>query len=94
MLAYCLLPVACCLLRTDPGHAVCITFIKEKMEKRVIGIVLTFLGIAGLILGAVNFMQSGGGTRNVKEIIIYFILGAIFFFAGISLIRTTHDRPS
>jgi hypothetical protein len=94
MLAYCLLPIVCCLLRTDPGHAVCITLIKEKMEKRVIGIVLTFLGIAGLILGAVNFMQSGGGTRNVKEIIIYFILGAIFFFAGISLIRTTHDRPS
>jgi uncharacterized membrane protein len=94
MLANCLLPIACCLLPTDPGHAVCITSINEKMEKRVIGIVLTFLGIAGLILGAVNFMQSGGGTRNVKEIIIYFILGAIFFFAGISLIRTTHDRPS
>ncbi len=64
------------------------------MEKRVIGIILTFLGIAGLILGAVNFMQSSGGMRNVKEIVIYFILGAIFFFAGISLIRTTHDRPS
>jgi len=64
------------------------------MEKRVIGIVLTFLGIAGLILGAVNFMQTHGGMKNVKEILIYFILGAIFFFAGISLIRTTHDRPS
>ena len=64
------------------------------MEKRVIGIILTFLGIGGLILGAVNFMQSGGGMRNVKEILIYFILGAIFFFAGIGLIRTTRDRPS
>ena len=64
------------------------------MEKRVIGIILTFFGIAGLILGAVNFMQSGGGTRNVKEILIYFVLGAIFFFAGIGLIRTTRDKPS
>ncbi|HYF32023.1 MAG TPA: hypothetical protein VD993_12960 [Chitinophagaceae bacterium] len=64
------------------------------MEKRVIGIILIFLGITGLILGAVNFMKGGEGLRNVKEILIYFSLGAIFFFAGISLIRTTHDRPS
>jgi uncharacterized membrane protein YidH (DUF202 family) len=67
---------------------------KAVMEKRVIGIVLTILGIAGLILGAVNFMNGGSGMRNIKEIVIYFALGAIFFFAGISLIRTTHDRPS
>ena len=64
------------------------------MEKRVIGILLTFLGIAGLILGAVQFMQSKAGVRHIKEIVIYFTLGAIFFFAGISLIRTTRDRPS
>ena len=70
------------------------TLQKLDMEKRVIGIVLIFLGIAGLILGAVNFMNGGSGMRNVKEILIYFALGAVFFFAGISLIRTTHDRPS
>jgi uncharacterized membrane protein len=64
------------------------------MEKRVVGMILTFLGIAGLILGAVNFMNGGSNTRNVKEIVIYFALGAIFFFAGISLIRTTRDKPS
>jgi hypothetical protein len=67
---------------------------KHVMEKRVIGIVLTFLGIAGLIIGAINFMNGGAGTRNIKEIVIYFTLGAIFFFAGISLIRTTRDKPS
>lgn len=64
------------------------------MEKRVIGIILTVLGIAGLIIGAINFMNGGSGMRNIKEVLIYFALGAIFFFAGISLIRTTHDRPS
>ena len=64
------------------------------MEKRVIGILLTFLGIAGLIMGAINFMNSAGGTRSVKGIVIYSILGAIFFFAGIGLIRNTRDRPS
>ena len=37
------------------------------MEKRVIGMILTFLGIAGLILGAVNFMNGGSNTRNVKR---------------------------
>ena len=63
------------------------------MEKRVLGIILSILGIAGLIFAAINFMQ-GGGVKNVKEIIIYGILGAIFFFAGISLVRSTSDRPS
>ncbi|MBW8688041.1 hypothetical protein [Chitinophaga rhizophila] len=64
------------------------------MEKRVIGMLLTFLGIAGLIMGAVSFMNSSGGTKSIKGIIIYSILGAIFFFAGIGLIRNTKDRPS
>ncbi|PWV48241.1 hypothetical protein [Chitinophaga sp. S165] len=64
------------------------------MEKRIIGIILTFLGIAGLIMGAMNFMNSTGATRSIKGIIIYSILGAIFFFAGIGLIRSTKDRPS
>jgi uncharacterized membrane protein len=64
------------------------------MEKRIIGIILTFLGIAGLILAAVNFMNNTQATRSIKGIIIYSILGAIFFFAGIGLIRNTKDRPS
>jgi hypothetical protein len=64
------------------------------MEKRVIGIILTFLGVAGLILAAVNFMNGGGDSRNVKEIVIYGILGAIFFFAGIGLVRSTKDRAT
>jgi hypothetical protein len=63
------------------------------MEKRVMGILLSVLGVAGLILAAYNFMN-GSGTRNVKEIAIYGILGAIFFFAGISLIRTTRDKAT
>jgi hypothetical protein len=63
------------------------------MEKRVIGIILTLLGVVGLIMAAVNFMN-GGGTKAVKEIIIYGILGAIFFFAGIGLVRSTKDWPT
>lgn len=58
------------------------------------GIILSLLGVTGLILAGVNFMNGGEGTRNIKSIIIYAILGAIFFFAGIGLIRNTKDKPS
>lgn len=63
--------------------------------KRVFGIILTLLGIAGLIYFAVIFMDASGTERQIKSLVVYGVLGAIFFFTGISLIRTTHDdsRP-
>lgn len=61
------------------------------MEKKVFGIILTVLGIAGLIAAAMNFVNSSGGSYNVKMITVYLILGLIFFFSGIGLIRTTKD---
>ena len=61
------------------------------MEKRMFGIILTILGIIGLIMGAYNFMNGGAETQNIKQIVIYGVLGAIFFFAGIGLIRSTKD---
>lgn len=64
------------------------------MEKRILGIILSLLGVVGLIMAAVNFMNGGAGTRNVKEILIYGVLGAIFFFAGIGLIRNTKDKAT
>lgn len=64
------------------------------MEKRVLGILFSLLGTAGLIMAAISFINGGGGSRNVKSIVIYAILGAIFFFAGVGLIKNTKDRPS
>jgi len=64
------------------------------MEKKIFGIVLTILGIAGLIAAAVNFVNTSGGTYNIKMITVYGILGLIFFFSGIGLIRTTKDRSA
>lgn len=64
------------------------------MEKRVLGIIFSLLGAVGLIIAAINFINGGEGTRNVKSIVIYAILGAIFFFAGMGLIRNTKDKPS
>ena len=58
------------------------------MEKRIFGIILTVLGIIGLIMAAMQFANS---TGNIKQIIVYGILGAVFFFAGIGLIRNTKD---
>ncbi|MEO8665128.1 MAG: hypothetical protein ABI462_06500 [Ignavibacteria bacterium] len=64
------------------------------MEKRIFGIILTILGLAGLILAAINFMNGGYGEKNIKEIIIYGVLGVIFFFAGVGLIRNTKDKAT
>jgi uncharacterized membrane protein len=60
--------------------------------KRIFGTLLTILGIAGLIYAAVLFVNSTGGTRNIKSLAIYGILGLIFFISGIGLVRTTKDE--
>ena len=64
------------------------------MEKKVFGVILTILGIAGLIAAAMGFVNSKGGSTNVKMIVVYLILGLIFFFSGIGLIRTTKDTSA
>ena len=63
--------------------------------KRLFGIILTVLGIAGLIYAATVFMNAGGGSRQIKTLVVYGLLGAVFFFTGIGLIRATKDdaRP-
>jgi hypothetical protein len=59
--------------------------------KRIFGSVLTVLGIIGLIYCAVLFVNGHGGGRDVKALVVYGILGFIFFISGIGLIRTTKD---
>ena len=60
--------------------------------KRIFGALLTILGICGLIYAAVLFVNTSGGTRDIKSLAIYGILGLVFFIAGISLVRTTKDE--
>jgi uncharacterized membrane protein len=74
---------------SESGHNI---FNCCRMEKRIFGIILTVLGVAGLIIAAMKFMNGTEGSRGVKEIVIYGILGAIFFFSGIGLVKNTHDR--
>ncbi|WP_394758476.1 hypothetical protein [Flavobacterium sp.] len=60
--------------------------------KRIFGAILTLLGIAGLIYTAQLFMNTSGGNNDIKSLIIYGVLGLLFFITGISLVRTTKDE--
>lgn len=60
--------------------------------KRIFGALLTLLGIGGLIYSAMLFINTSGGTRDIKTFAIFGILGIVFFIAGISLVRTTKDE--
>ncbi len=64
------------------------------MEKRILGITLSILGVVGLIYAGISFINGGTGVRNVKMMLFSAILGAIFFFAGISLVRNTRDKAT
>ncbi|TDT50711.1 hypothetical protein CLV90_0030 [Maribacter spongiicola] len=54
--------------------------------KKIFGTVLTLLGIGGLVYTAILF---GNSTGTTKQLIVFGVLGAIFFFSGIGLIRNT-----
>jgi len=56
--------------------------------------ILALVGVVGLILAGINFINGGANTHNIKQIILYGVLGAIFFFAGIGLIRNTRDKAT
>jgi uncharacterized membrane protein len=64
------------------------------MEKRILGIILSVLGVIGLIYAGITFMSGGGGTKNIKTIIFAGALGIIFFSSGISLIKNTKDKAT
>lgn len=60
--------------------------------KRVFGTVLSVLGIVGLIYVAVLFVNTSGGNRDIKAIIVYGLLSLIFFASGIGLVKITKDE--
>lgn len=60
--------------------------------KRIFGAILTLLGIGGLVYTAVLFAQTSGSNQDVRTLIIYGVLGIVFFASGISLVRTTKDE--
>ncbi len=54
--------------------------------KTIFGAILTILGIVGLIYAAITFANETAGT---KQLIVFGVLGFIFFVAGIGLIKRT-----
>lgn len=57
--------------------------------KRIFGAVLTVLGIIGLIYAGYGFVKHSIQTR---ELIVVGIIGLIFFFSGIGLVKNTKDE--
>ncbi|MDR6967168.1 putative membrane protein [Flavobacterium arsenatis] len=60
--------------------------------KRIFGTLLTILGIISLIYAAIVFANTSGTTRDVKSLVIYGVLGLLFFISGIGLIKATKDE--
>lgn len=60
--------------------------------KRIFGALLTALGIGGLIYTAVLFVNSSNSNYAIKTLVVFGVLGIVFFIAGISLVRTTKDE--
>lgn len=60
--------------------------------KRIFAAALTLLGIGGLIYAAISFANASDSNHHVKIVIIFGVLGLIFFISGIGLVRTTKDE--
>jgi hypothetical protein len=60
--------------------------------KRIFGAILTVLGISALLYTAFLFSETSGSNQDIKSLIIYGVLGILFFSSGISLVRTTKDE--
>lgn len=57
--------------------------------KRTFGTVLTILGILGLVYTGYLVLQGGGA---ITQLLVFGILGFIFFVYGINLVKTTKDE--
>jgi len=59
--------------------------------KRIFGAILTLAGIGSLIYAAMVFANTNGGNRDIRSLIIFGVLGLLFFLSGMSLVRATKD---
>lgn len=58
--------------------------------KKIFGPLLTVLGIIGMIYGAFLFLNDE--TDDWKPLVVFFVLGLIFFSSGMGLIKGTEDK--
>jgi len=57
--------------------------------KRTFGTILTILGIIGLIYAGYAFVNH---SQNTRGLMVYGIIGLIFFVSGIGLVKNTKDE--
>jgi uncharacterized membrane protein len=57
--------------------------------KRIFGAILTILGIIGLIYTGYGVINRNGDTTTL---VVVGIISILFFFTGVSLVRTTKDE--
>lgn len=57
--------------------------------KRIFGTILTILGVIGLIYAGVGFVNKSSDYRGL---IVYGVIGLIFFVSGIGLVKNTKDE--
>ena len=60
--------------------------------KQVLGFILTLAGMGGLGYGIISIFEGSGATNGAAWAAA--ILGGIFFFAGIGLIRSVKSTSS
>ena len=60
--------------------------------KRVFGVILTVLGISALLYTGFLAMNTGGQQYDIRAMLVYGILGLIFFLTGMGLVRNTKDE--
>jgi hypothetical protein len=58
--------------------------------KRAFGVLLTILGITGLIYPAVMFINKG--AVDSSTLAMYGVLGLLFFISGVGLVRSTKAK--
>ncbi|WP_199136318.1 hypothetical protein [Pedobacter sp. ASV12] len=57
--------------------------------KRIFGALLTLLGVVGLVYAGIGFVNH---SQNSRGLIVYGIIGLVFFVSGIGLIKNTKDE--
>ncbi len=57
--------------------------------KRTFGTILTILGIIGLIYAGYGFTKH---QTNYTPLFVFGIIGLIFFFTGVGLVKNTKDE--
>lgn len=61
------------------------------MRRKIVGIILSILGIAGLI-SAFIYMNVGDSSDHLAALLARGVLGAVAFFAGIWLVDNSAGR--